>query len=550
MPFIKKIALILIVIVGLFLYLYKLDVIPAGFYVDEALTGYNAYSILKTSRDEYGKLYPIALRFFGSYSPPLYTYLTIPFISIFGLNITSVRLLSAIVGALGGILVFAFLKSLKITRGSWSPLLGAFLFIISPWNVLFSRVGYEVNLAFFIFSLGLLATWIGLKKPKYLVLGFSLLSISTYAAHTQRFLVPLFIISFLILFRPNKKFTIYGLISALVIQIPNLYLFTTPAFFTKSSLFYSNVLTEQALKISRFLPMAISVPLAFIREFLSQFFDYFSPRSLFLLSDPDPQRSMPELAVLYPWMVIPYLVGFYALFKNISKEKAYKYILLLAIMTPLPVALVGDPFSSQRALPLLLPIILIITIGVDRIILGLSKRIWLPVFLFLVVSSFVLLWRSYFVFLPKERAKVWGYGFEQLADQIKKRPNERFVIDQGRIKPAYIELLFFLKYSPEKFQKEVDQLIKKNYYKDVVFKSSYNFGNIETRNISWEEDVYKEQILVGDELAISSQQAKEHVLDKVFEIRSPVDEIIFLGYKTNPDKKCLQTPNNIHCKGI
>jgi hypothetical protein len=248
-------------------------------------------------------------------------------------------------------------------------------------------------------------------------------------------------------------------------------------------------------------------------------------------------------------MVIPYFVGIYTLWSK-RKEKAVKFVLFLALVAPLPTVLVSDPFSSQRALPLLLPLILIISLGIDKIIRNTENIIWIPAFVLLVCVSLLLLWRSYFVLLPKERAKTWGYGFKQLADEIEKRPDRAFVIDQARIKPAYIELAFFLEYPPDKFQEEVDQDIRNNYYHNVSFNQNYSFGNINTRNIDWETDIYKEQILVGDELAISSDQAKEHYLDKTFLIKSPVEEIIFIGYETNPDKKCMDTPDNINCTDI
>ena len=70
--------------------------IPTGPYWDEAAIGYNAYSILETGRDEYGIPYPISFRSFNDYKPPLYIYLTVPAVALFGLNIWSVRLISVL----------------------------------------------------------------------------------------------------------------------------------------------------------------------------------------------------------------------------------------------------------------------------------------------------------------------------------------------------------------------------------------------------------------------------------------------------------------------
>ena len=96
----------------------------------------------------------------------------------------------------------------------------------------------------------------------------------------------------------------------------------------------------------------------------------------------------------------------------------------------------------------------------------------------------------------------------------------------------------------------MDQSIAKNYYTKVDFSDNYKFANIETRNINW-PDIYKEQVLVGDELAISVSQAREHFLTKVFEIRDPIDRIIFQGFKTNPKAKCQNSGNfNPFCKDV
>jgi len=38
--------------------------VPPGFNADEAAFGYNAYSLLKTGRDEYGTLLPLSIKSF------------------------------------------------------------------------------------------------------------------------------------------------------------------------------------------------------------------------------------------------------------------------------------------------------------------------------------------------------------------------------------------------------------------------------------------------------------------------------------------------------
>jgi len=138
--------LLLIVVFAAFFYTHKLASNPPGVYLDEVGTGYNAYSILKTGKDEYGKAFPLAFRLFGSYTPPLYIYLTVPIMAILGLNIFSTRILSVICGLIA-ILIFHFLvKELNFAKSKYTALLSTLFFAITPWLIFFSRMGYEQNL--------------------------------------------------------------------------------------------------------------------------------------------------------------------------------------------------------------------------------------------------------------------------------------------------------------------------------------------------------------------------------------------------------------------
>ena len=530
------IFLVLIIFLSIFLRFYKLGEVPNGLYVDEAVSAYNAYSILETGKDEYGKAFPLAFRFFGSYSPPLYVYLSTVPVKLFGLNIYSARFTSALFGVIGVILVYFFLKG---RRG----LTAAIIFAASPWAIFYSRVGYEINLGFILLVLGILFLWQGINKPKFLFWAYVVLSLSTYGAHFERYLAPLLLISSIFVF---KRFSLWGVIVALIIQIPNIYLLFTPAFFAKGGLFYQDLIIIQARKIS-ILPMFISYPLSFIREFISRYLSYFSPRNLFLLEGYDLQRSVPGLSVFYFWMIVPYFIGLYRLIKE-RKEMFNRFLIFLFIIIPIPLALTKDPFSSQRGFPMFLPIVLVIALGIDYLLLKYRKITYLTLFL-LVPISLIFLWRSYFALLPYERVHVWNWGLDKLSVEVQKRSDEKFVLDQSREKPIYIELAFFLKYPPKKLQESVDRSIKDNYYSNINFDSYYQFANIETRGIKWEEDIYKRQILVGDEFSVSPAQMKEHFLTQVFEILDPTGEIVFRGYETNPDLKCLSTNfESIYCK--
>ena len=86
----------LVVVAAAFIYLWKISSVPSSLYADETTVGYNAYSILQTGKDEYGKSFPVLFRLFGAYTPPLFVYVLTPFICLFGLNALSLRLPSAL----------------------------------------------------------------------------------------------------------------------------------------------------------------------------------------------------------------------------------------------------------------------------------------------------------------------------------------------------------------------------------------------------------------------------------------------------------------------
>lgn len=495
---------------------------------------------METGKDEYGKAFPLVFRLYGSYNEPLYIYLTTIPIKFWDLNVFSVRFMAALSGLATVFVIYFFLKSIKIST------LGTLFFLITPVVVFQGRIGYEVYLAFFLYCLGSLFLWFSVKKTKWIIPAFLVLSLSTYAAYAERFAVPFLILFFTIAFRKslfarnNIRYFVYASLLLILTQIPHIFLLTTPAFFPKANELGSEAIAVQAGKLSGLIPAPFPFTLAFLREFLSQFINYFSPSTLFLVND----RDLPGIPPFYQWMIVPYLLGLFVIWKNKGKDLT-KFILLLALAAPIPASLTKDPFSAHRAMTIVLPLALVISIGIDRILkFTLLKRENLDLIfksgliLLIFFSSVLFFWRSYFVFFPKEKAKSWGYGYDTLAEIIKRNPEQLFVIDQARIQIPYIQLAFFLKVPPRQFQSTVDQNIKNHYYEGLPFDPNFHFANLETRGIDWEKDIYRNQILVGDSLAISPQQAEEHFLKKEFEIKDPLGEVIFLGYRTNPTQKC------------
>jgi len=127
---------IIITLFGFFSRLLRLGSVPISLHWDEAALGYNAFSILKTGRDEYGQLFPLIFKSFGDYKPGLYVYLAAFSEAIFGLNEFAVRLPSAVFGSLAIFLLFLVVKELfSGFKGREAvALIASFVLATSPWH--------------------------------------------------------------------------------------------------------------------------------------------------------------------------------------------------------------------------------------------------------------------------------------------------------------------------------------------------------------------------------------------------------------------------------
>jgi hypothetical protein len=87
------------VLTGASLRVARLGSVPLGLAQDEAVDGYDAYSILKTGRDHHGNFMPIVMQGFNDYRMPLFQYSLVPMVWMLGVQTEVVRLGAAIWGS-------------------------------------------------------------------------------------------------------------------------------------------------------------------------------------------------------------------------------------------------------------------------------------------------------------------------------------------------------------------------------------------------------------------------------------------------------------------
>ncbi len=181
-----------------------LGTIPYGPLVDELHFGYISYSLLQTGKDEHGISWPIVFRGFGDYKLPLYAYGTMPFVAQFGLSVFSIRALSALAGVATVATIYFLLKKLQFSESV--SLFGAVVVALLPWTVIISRIGYESNLTFAIWTCGLLvfAAFWQQRKNWMLYTGAVLFGVTWYGYISYRPVSAVILILLLLLFWRTK----------------------------------------------------------------------------------------------------------------------------------------------------------------------------------------------------------------------------------------------------------------------------------------------------------------------------------------------------------
>src|SRR3989344_3058633 len=356
----KKIVFILIVLLGFFLRIYQVDSIPPGLTWDEAALGYNAYSILKTGRDEYGTILPLNLKSFGDYKPALYAYVLIPFIAVFGLSEIAVRIPSVLFGV-GTIIVLYFLIQ-KLFQNKKLSLAVSFMVAVSPLSIQFSRGAFESNAAVFLNSLGTLLFLIGLKKPKILFYSAVVLGLSLFTYQASKIFVPILVTGLLLIYRDDLRYTktfftaafIFSLFFALSLWITfglgQADRLSAQNFFayTRAEEVISQIASEDRVSEKDFyFNFLHGEYFAYIRGFIERYFIYFSPKMLFIEGDYSPRHSVPDLGVLLYISLILIPLGILFLLNNENK-KSRNLVLFLLFTAALPAVLSRDLISTNR----------------------------------------------------------------------------------------------------------------------------------------------------------------------------------------------------------
>lgn len=517
----NRLLLLIIIFIAIFLRFYNLGNIPAGIHPDEESHGYNAFSLVETGKDRYGESFPILFRSFGSYQPPLYTYLATVPVKIMGNTIFSIRSVSAVAGVF--LVLITYLISLRIFNPRYRnhlALISALVVAISPWSIFFSRLTAEGSLGVTVFALSILLFVFSLQKIIYFPIACLILGLSTHAYYSERIISILFLPVFVFAFRDyllkaKRSWILIGFLLFVITMIPHLMIAT------------SGALTRRLVQVG-YLSTA-----SLIGQFINQYIIYFSPGNLFFNTGEALGRISPQMGVFYSLFIIPFFAGI-RFAKKYIVPNYLKMLVILIILTPVPAAMTGDNYYPLRALDLIWILSLFISVGIFSILKILPNKIGLAVLGLVVLQSIFSFYISYFVLFKYERAADYGNSYISLLDKLKDYPDHQVIIDSTREYGAGLRIAYLTKYSPLDLQKQLRSQLKSPYYSSsVALLENYEVGNIKIQPLYWPSACQKNTLIVGDMLSISDKQAEEHDLIPAFTVDNLNGATSLRAYLTN-----------------
>ncbi|RJQ27578.1 phospholipid carrier-dependent glycosyltransferase [Candidatus Parcubacteria bacterium] len=473
--------LIAIVFLAFMFRFYRVAENPPALNWDEISIGYNAYSILKTGKDEWGEVFPVHFQAYGEYKLPAQIYASIPGIALLGLNELGVRITPVVYGTLTVLITF-FLTRI-IFQSNIIGLLASFLLAISPWHIHLTRASFESSFAVFWIVLGFWWLIKGFEDKKWWILSMIPLALSIYTYNSARVFTPIFIITTILIFRKtflkSPRIIVLSAITLIILLLPLVPYYLSGEGNARYKLVSITDDPGFVLRINEYrgsstlpspLPRLIYNKLTYGAFVISQnYLTHFSPDFLFISGAPHKQHHVQGVGELYLFQAPFVLIGFLFLFR---KKIQFRWFLISWLLLAfVPVSVTNDSIPHALRTLIAVPVYqLISAFGLyEAYLLFKPRRINLsPLFMIMVVVvislsvSFYL--QNYFQKYAKLYSRDWQYGYKQAVEYIKEHQQDydEIIFTRHYGEPQMFTL-FYLQFDPVRFQNNPNLIRFKTY---------------------------------------------------------------------------------------
>lgn len=472
MKYLYLTLLTIVVLLAFILRFYKITENPSSLNWDETSIAYNAYSILKTGRDEWNQPFPIHFKSYGEYKLPIQIYASIPGIYFFGLNELGVRITPVIYGTLT-ILVIFFLGRI-LFASEIAGLVAAFLLGISPWHIQLTRASFESSFATFWVSLGIWFLVKGFKDKRWFIISMIPFALSVFTYNSARIFTPLFLLIVFLIYRKQlvkfKKVVIISVTLFAILLLP-----LTPYLLSgeRSARYKLVSITDNPGLIPRInenrgnsklpspLPRLIYNKVTYISfYFVRNYVAHFTPQFLFISGAPHKQHHVQDIGELYYFQAPFLLLGLISLFRSRSRFK--ELLLSWVLIAFIPVSVTHDSIPHALRTLIAAPFYQLVTaagfLWSTKLVKKLSKLVKLTLIsllLIIITISFVYYLNQYYNIYPNNYSKDWQYGYKQVVDYIGKHKDEYdLIVFTRHFGEPHMFTLFYLNYDPAKYQND------------------------------------------------------------------------------------------------
>jgi len=317
---------------------------PPGYHRDEAALSLNAYTLSTSLRDEDGALLPLFFRSFDDYKSPLYPYLLAGLFRITGPHAEVARGFSAVL-VLAAVLLLGVLA--KRLTGSWPvAVLVTVLAGLTPWLFELGRVAIEATTQPLLIVLLLLVLDRASRLERFGVregvVAGALIGLTAYSYTGSRLLGPLLAAAMVVFAgRGRWRFVLAAWATVLAALLPmGIYALRHPGNLT--SRYEQTTIARDGLSGPRVVLQAVG-----------NWFRDIDPWHWATAGDPAPYIHNGGYGALFGAVVALALAGAALVLARHRDELFWRYVLLAALLVPVPAALTVDRYNAIRlaALP-------------------------------------------------------------------------------------------------------------------------------------------------------------------------------------------------------
>ena len=454
-PIAHRLTLVAVLLLALALRLVDVERTPPPLNVDEAVNAYDAYALLKTGRDQWGRLWPITMRAFNDYRRPATIYSAIPFMALFGLTIFGIRAMAAFWGWLTVLFTYRLARDMF---GKRTGLAAALMLALSPWHIHFSRLGVEVSgpmLCAIVAGLDFGWRWHTMQHARWLYASGITLTLALYTYTTAQAFVPLLLLVIGVLFwrelwAQRRVVLMVGLLMIMIAAPLAIAILRNPSSWNRLNAI--SVLSDPNARgwstIQKW------------RAVLQQWRGHFTPAYLFLIGDAQPIHHPPGSGQLY-WLdmlLIP--MGLIALIALTRRDRRGALLLLAWLaLGPIPAALTRQDMGSANAMRGIagLPAWAILSgLGLAWVAELNAKKIragLVGLLLGVLAWNVTLVQTAYFTTYPHNHARDFEYGIREALAYVQTHADaDTPIVLTNWISQPHIFAVFFTQYDPHNFQ--------------------------------------------------------------------------------------------------